>query len=888
MVNKMKRVLIIFVLIFGILLNGCSIDFSNENNQEEITDNGHEDGQEEITDSGNNEGWENIIDDIDISGDVAPRFKADWVVVKNFVIYNEERLHEFYQKTNNKEEDSIRILKVVDSNFLQITDDDAQAGYKNIINLKYDGEKYILEWELNTQSTDTRLVSCDYLKYSYTPYTGMVSYLFTNDPVMTSEDYIRQLSSSSLVMDFDFSNTFLLDGFKLNELVFSGCRLNEAKPITYYDGNTTKYYYSHYTSSWMITEALQNLHYQQNPIQISENERYISFDRNQKLICDRYKLIDKNDKWPLLDVHYDIYLNRKIVKLSLVYCDEYIELYAQLTDEQIALLTKIISNEREICITEGAYRHQITSSDLFGYVFLELFDDNKACISYINNSLEINLVEGSYIVDDKKLIISSGEAQYVFNLAGYASKQLFFDQATSINISEEFKKYISNDDNFYMDLAMSNNELFKNLDTSLGLDIFVFSRTKNRCILVSHKTREEMSWNDILYMYRASSITLEAMKDVLSTYNDYELNFINIYYLCEDLSDNEIEAKEKIAKTLGLNILTSVSLQISLDQAYPLDTIYASVGDSMDISFNLNPTDYKYKNVYYKSSDASVVSIDANGKANFVGEGNAYIIISVDGILAYYPVNVGRYKNVLEMVIASIDKITLYDLNSSDYYTYTNNFLINTIKNELLNLEFVKADYQLSGKMIAQCQVNDSYVLKVYISDVEVGEIYVDWLKIDSPDEMQFVGRYVALQSGGQVLKYFQIDINEIFEDPVVFRYLDCVLTNEEQEKIVKNFIVQRGDLGSAIKDGYKLNGWLRGYYGKYNGYYAVMVDGAGLMYDTALWTIIIDGVKINYFDGNRICLISDDNVISLQEGLSRGIINHDDLETISTIKNQN
>ena len=113
MVNKMKRVLIIFVLIFGILLNGCSIDFSNENNQEEITDNGHEDGQEEIIDSGNNEGWENIIDDIDISGDIDPRFKADWVVVKNLVIYNEERLHEFYQKTNNKEEDSIPIPKYI-------------------------------------------------------------------------------------------------------------------------------------------------------------------------------------------------------------------------------------------------------------------------------------------------------------------------------------------------------------------------------------------------------------------------------------------------------------------------------------------------------------------------------------------------------------------------------------------------------------------------------------------------------------------------------------------------------------------------------------------------------------------------------------------------------
>ena len=868
MVNKMKKVSLIFVLLFMIALTGCSIHIDPLSGKKEETD-------DAILSDYASDTYITIINNVMISDEAYLKSFLDATMAKEkaraFIIYintkayNERRKEYSSEKNYPNEETKITYL------------------------IDFDGKEYKLLYE-NSEEEAKYLNSYDYLNYSFDAYDGTIYGLLTDDPNLTCEQYFRRVTTSSLFVDEGAMESFpIIVCHKKSELVFYGNKLNQQEYINYYDGNTTRYYCSLYTSRNYLTAALYSLHYQQDEIKAKENELMISYNMSQELLYDENKLIDKDDKFPHLDIHYDIYLESKFVKLSFSYNNQNYILYSSITDDQIKLIKCVISDEYEDVVTKGNYVGVQNNSRS---ILLQLLDD-KAIIMLNDNIL----LDGSYIIDGKTLTIKNSESEYVFRLEGYVNKILIYDASSSKNVDGEVGEYLK-DLNLVFGVPFSKS-VFVNLDTSLGLDLFVITARdrENKCILLPHNVAytHDLQDNPEIKNRLDDAISIEEMKEVLATYSEFDLNFINIYFSNFDAIDVTVPSSivkviipKEIINELGLNISTNLK-NVLLTPTYSSGMIYASLGDSLDIGFILNPADYEYKNVYYKSSNTNVVTIDANGKANFVGKGNAYIIVSVDGVLAYYPVYVGGEKTPIEKVIGDINKITIYNTKSiadypNDYYTYTNERLIYAIKEELLNLEFVKADYQLFGMLVAYCRTDTDYAVKVYISDSEFGEVYVDWLKIDSFGDMQMIGRYVALRSGNQVVKYLQIDIDDLLEEQVVLRYLDCALTNEEQKMIVKSFIMHKGDLASAMKYDLELEGDLREYYGKYNDYYAVIVDGAGLGYDEALWTDTIDGVEIHYRNGNQIYLINDYNVFTLKEGFEAGIINHNDLEAINSI----
>ena len=126
-------------------------------------------------------------------------------------------------------------------------------------------------------------------------------------------------------------------------------------------------------------------------------------------------------------------------------------------------------------------------------------------------------------------------------------------------------------------------------------------------------------------------------------------------------------------------------------------------------------------------------------------------------------------------------------------------------------------------------------------------------------------------------------------ETPACTKYYtgDYPIEDNKQESIVKKFIDEKSPLRDYFENGTKFSGFIRKSYGKYNGCYAVMVDGCGLVYLDCEEDVIIDGVSFHYSDGNQIYLIGG-GVYSLQNALEREIITHDDLVKISEKQNEN
>ena len=687
--------------------------------------------------------------------------------IKNDVLLNdsEEKLARFLEVTTAKERTRLWLTKIRTKEF-----DDSIDGEENWTSytVEYDGEEYIL-----TDIDEGRIIGkYTYLNYSFNPYSGIIYYLLTNDATRTGEDYFRMATSSQYIDIQNIASDFpLVSAHKQSEIVFYGNSLNEQELINYYDGNTTKYYYSHYTATWMINDALYDLHYQLEQIVSSENEKMISFNMRRKILFDNYQLIDKDNNYPWLDIHYEVYLDSKFVKMNTTNLEIDYTLYAYLTDGQIAKLVRILSDEREKVVTKGEYNYLfLADCETMGNIKLELLEDNKAVMTFSDSNNTIKLIDGTYIVNGERLIINYDGAEYAFYLDGYVSKVLKFDLANSKNVSDDFLAYVNDQAPFKMELLAPNRSISKyiGLDTSCGLDIVVITRSDSldKCILLSHDFNSHNIFKDQRVVNALNeAISIEEMIEVLATYPPFELNFINIYVIfsvdADDLANAYIvDSYDEctLISKLGLN-KTSALKYVLLEPVFSSGMIYGHVGNTLKIWFNLQPDDYVYENVYYKSSNPSIVTIDANGNISFVGEGVAYILVSVDGVLDYYPVKVGK--------------------------------------------------------------------------------------RLDS----------------------------------VINRYLDCDLTNEEQEMIGKSFIAHKADLQSE-----DLSCSIRTFYGKYNGYYAVIVDGAGLGYDEALWTDTIDGVEIHYCNGNQIYLINEYNVLTLKEGFEAGIINHNDLEAINSI----
>ena len=121
-------------------------------------------------------------------------------------------------------------------------------------------------------------------------------------------------------------------------------------------------------------------------------------------------------------------------------------------------------------------------------------------------------------------------------------------------------------------------------------------------------------------------------------------------------------------------------------------------------------------------------------------------------------------------------------------------------------------------------------------------------------------------------------------ETPACTKYCtgDYPIDEYMQETIVKTFIDHKSPLSNFYKNGTKFSGFIRKSFGKFNGYYAVIVDGCGLCYYDAFTDVIVDGVKFTYSDSNQMYLICVGGVLSLQEAFEKEIISHDDLVEIS------
>ncbi len=126
-------------------------------------------------------------------------------------------------------------------------------------------------------------------------------------------------------------------------------------------------------------------------------------------------------------------------------------------------------------------------------------------------------------------------------------------------------------------------------------------------------------------------------------------------------------------------------------------------------------------------------------------------------------------------------------------------------------------------------------------------------------------------------------------ETPACTKYYtgDYPIDEYMQETIVKTFIDYKSPVSNFYKNGTKFSGFIRKSFGKFNGYYAVIVDGCDLAYDDAFTDVIVDGVKFTYSNSNQMNLICVGGVLSLQEALEEEIINHDDLVEISNRLNE-
>ena len=461
---------------------------------------------------------------------------------------------------------------------------------------------------------------------------------------------------------------------------------------------------------------------------------------------------------------------------------------------------------------------------------------------------------------------------------------------------------------------------FINIDSSCGLDLFVYNDNgTDKCVLFSHKKIMEESYGTIIDALLESiqdsldnhSLTIDEMKEVFKTYAEDDLHYIIIHIVdkkvnYDDLKYNNIvDAKltkrTEVANKLGLNISSELE-GILLHPVFSSGVIYAKVGNELNISFDVFPTDYVYKNVYIKSSDESIVTIDNTCKASFISEGNAQIIFSIDGILEYYPVLVRNDDIDIITLPDEIKNISQDDLVfmsgfhsmiSSYIFHSTNQDLLKYVLDLSLSIEYNEVltnenrdpvaeyqDMQVSIQLAGDRSLNltltteSNIYLQYFVKEND--EIVAKYeFKAYKPKQYKTLTAFCKM---GMPSNHWWC------ETPACTQYYTGNYPIDEymQETIVKTFIDHKSPLSNFYKNGTKFSGFIRKSFGKFNGYYAVIVDGCGLCYYDAFTDVIVDGVKFTYSDSNQMYLIRVGGVLSLQEAFEKEIISHDDLVEIS------
>ncbi len=124
-------------------------------------------------------------------------------------------------------------------------------------------------------------------------------------------------------------------------------------------------------------------------------------------------------------------------------------------------------------------------------------------------------------------------------------------------------------------------------------------------------------------------------------------------------------------------------------------------------------------------------------------------------------------------------------------------------------------------------------------------------------------------------------------ETPVVTTYInDPAFSKYNQEYVIKSFIRTFSPLSDHYINGTMFSGYICDYFGCFNNYYAVIVNGCGLEYLEEESIEEIDGIKFRYSNSNRIYLIGH-NILTLQEAYNQKILTKKDLKEIARLLNK-
>ena len=270
--------------------------------------------------------------------------------------------------------------------------------------------------------------------------------------------------------------------------------------------------------------------------------------------------------------------------------------------------------------------------------------------------------------------------------------------------------------------------------------------------------------------------------------------------------------------------------------------------------------------------------------------------------MAYYPVSVSNEdveKITLPDEIKSINPDDLvamtgfHSMISSYIFRSTNEYLLKYVLDLCLSIKYSEILTDENRDPVAEnqdkqvsLQLTENRSLRLTLTTES--NVYLQYLEKENDE---FVVKY-----GFKAYKPEQYNFLTAFclmgmpsnhwwcDTPVCTKYYtgDYPIDEYKQETIVKTFIDHKSPLSNFYKNGTKFSGFIRKSFGKFNGYYAVIVDGCGLAYYDAFTDVIVDGVKFTYSDSNQMYLISVGGVLSLQEAFEKEIISHDDLVEIS------
>ena len=443
--------------------------------------------------------------------------------------------------------------------------------------------------------------------------------------------------------------------------------------------------------------------------------------------------------------------------------------------------------------------------------------------------------------------------------------------------------------------SILSNSIFANLNTNFGLDIYVAKDNGvDKCIMTPHNDPGLSATvvnivNDYL---KENSVTLSEMKEILLTYNPNDLYFITLkiyesmdYIVSYFVPNVSNERKQEVSDALGLDISTTIKGFI-IAPLFSSGVLKAVAwGENIKLGLNISPTTYEYKNVYYKSTDETVFTVTNDGVVSFVGPGSAQLMVSVDGVVVYQPVYVSdlRPRYSLNEALNHVSKIIwISSLHSSILSFVSNVYIIRAISNELLDINFITVEdvntvipnFYETG-IHATMNIDDNYYL---VLDCAEG----DHIIISYRDKENTIWMLEARASYEKIEKLLKPILSEYIDDPVVTRYLACELTQEQQEEIVKIYIYQTSDLPKYGAQGVKLSGQIIGYYGTYNGYYAIIATDNMTGAYFLLTEECVDSIVFKYSDSRHIVLINDLEHLTLEEAFERGVLSHDDLLEIS------